>query len=249
MSKTSGMGARFFVAGVDLSGDVGSLQSIASPVSLQDATGVDKEAMERIKLLRDGTMSFTAFWNPTGAHPVLAELPTADRPVMYAHRSATGAPAAAIVAKQIGYDPTRNADGSLTATVEAQANGYGLEWGQLLTAGVAETTSAGAQDGHDYGATVGTTAFGLQAYLHVFAFTGTDATIAIQDSDDDGTGDAYADVTGATFALVDAAPGSQRLQTDRDQAVKRWLRVNVSGTFSQLDFAVAVVKNQGLVIF
>lgn len=249
MTKQNGLGANFYVAGVNLSGDIGSLSAIAMPRPIKDVTGVDKEAFERLHLTKDGRIEYAAHWNPTGVHPTLSALPTADQPVMYTHRTTIGDPAAAMVGKQINYDGTRAADGGLDLAVQSLANGFGLEWGRLLTNGVEQTTGAGALAGLDYGTAVGTTAFGLQAYLHVFAFTGTSATIAIQDSDDDASTDPYADVTDAVFAAVTDAPGSQRLQTDRDQSVKRWLRISVAGTFSELDFAVAVKKNLHEVLF
>lgn len=247
MPKSSGLGARCFVGASDLSGDVGSLQNISTPRAVQDVTGIDKDAMERIYLTRDGAISYSVFYNPAidGSHPVLSALPTSDQPVTYAHRAAIGAPAAAMVGKQINYDGTRNADGSLGFTVNSQANGYGLEWGRMLTAGIAETTAAGAQAGLDYGVSPGSTAFGLQAYLHVFAFTGTSATVTIQDAAD---GVAWLDLADGAFAAA-TAPGSQRLQTARDATVRRHLRVNVTGTFTVFNFAVVVVKNTNLVSF
>lgn len=243
MAKSSGLGARFFVAGVNLSGDVGSLSGISQPRGMKPVTGIDKLAFERIHLLKDGSVSYAAHWNPTGAHVTLSALPTADQPVMYCHRATLGAPAASMVGKQINYDGTRAQDGGLDLAVQSLANGFGLEWGELLTAGVQQTTGAGALGGLDYGAAIGTTAFGLQSYLHVMAFTGTSATVAIQDSNDNGGVDPYVNVTGAGFAAVSTAPGSQRLQTGRTQSVKRWLRINVTGTFTVFDFAVSVHRN------
>jgi hypothetical protein len=248
MAKSSGLGARFYVTGVDLSGDVGSLQTISTPRTVQDATGIDKSAMERIYLTRDGLVAYSTFFNPATAHPTLSALPTADQPLTYAHRATIGAPTASMVAKQINYDGTRNQDGSLGFAVQALANGYGLEWGELLTAGDDTLASAGAITGLDYGAGIGTTDFGLQAWLHVFDIDSGSATVAIQDSDDGGT-DPWADVTGAVFTAASAGGTAQRLQTDRDESVKRWLRVNVTGTFTNLDFAVAVAKNLSAVVF
>lgn len=249
MSKSSGLGARFFVAGVNLSGDVGSLSGISQPHGLKVTTGIDKEAFERIHLTRDGGVSYAAHWNPGGAHVTLSALPRADQPVMYCHRATLGAPAASMVGKQINYDGTRAQDGGLDLAVQSLANEFGLEWGKLLTAGVQQTSGAGALAGLDSSAAVGTTLFGLQAYLHVFAFTGTSATVAVQDSNDDGAVDPYVNVTDAVFTAVTSAPGSQRLQTGRTQSVKRWLRVNVTGTFTVLNFAVSAHRNLHEVLF
>lgn len=254
MAKTAGMGDNLFVDGVDLSGDTGSLSAIAGGVAPRDVTGINSSAFERIGGLRDGRIEWSAWFNPSGAHAALSTLPTADRIVTYCRGTTLGNPAAAMTAKQIGYDPTRAADASLTISVQALANGFGLEWGRQLTAGIDNLSGAGAGTGVDYGAGIGTTTFGLQAYLHVFSLTGTSATVAIQDSDNDNSGgspDPYTDVTGAVFTAVPAAsaPTGERIQTSRTESVKRWLRVNVTGTFSDLDFAVMVVKNESTVNF
>jgi hypothetical protein len=248
MAKSSGLGARFFAAGVDLSGDIGGLSAIGKSRPTKNVTGIDKDGIERIHLRKNGRVEYAAHWNPSGAHVTLSDLPTSDQLVTYCHRATLGSTAASMIGKQINYDGTEAADGGLDFTVQAQSNGFGLEWGQLLTAGVEETTGSGSLDGLDYGATIDTTEFGLQAYLHVFAFDGTSATVAIQDSDDDADTDPYGNVTDAVFAAASAV-GTQRLQTDRDQTVKRWLRVNVTGTFTELDFAVMVRKNLAEVLF
>ena len=79
MSKTSGLGDHLSVAGVDLSGDVGSLSRIAGGLAgTQDVTGISMSAMDRIGLLRDGGIEFAGFFNATGAHLTLVcQVPTA----------------------------------------------------------------------------------------------------------------------------------------------------------------------------
>ncbi|MEA5366102.1 hypothetical protein VA596_41700 [Amycolatopsis sp., V23-08] len=254
MGKESGLGARFFVGGYDLSGDIGSLDNISSPRGLLDTTGIDKLANERIYGTKDGGMEFSSYFNPdtiaggqtrNGAHVVLSALPTADIGVMYAHRATLGVPAACMIGKQLNYDPTRGADGSLAQKTSVQANGYGLEWGKLLTAGVRTDIAATNGASLDGGAS---SAFGLQAYLQVFGFTGTDATVKLQDSADNAS---WADLTGGAFAAVTTAPGSQRLQTGRAATVRRYLRAITvtTGGFSSLAFAVAVTRNPVAVTF
>lgn len=250
MSKSTGLGDNLYVAGYNLSGDIGSVDEIGGGNEPLTSTGIDKSAMERLGGARDGRINMMSYFNPSAgqAHPRFSTLPTADVIVSYFRGTAIGSPAASVVAKQIGYDGTRGDDGSFTFKVEAQANGYGLGWGEQLTAGISSLSSAGALTSYDYGAGVGTTLFGLQAYLHVFSFTGTSATVAIQDSTDNGSGDAFANITGAVFS---AATGitSERIQTGRTQQVDRYLRVNVTGTFSALTFAVQVVKNTTSTVF
>ncbi|MGW0587462.1 hypothetical protein [Streptosporangium sp. NPDC002607] len=247
MAKQSGMGDRLFVAGYNLSGDIGSLGRIGGGPAALDVTGIDKEAFERIGGLRDGAIEYSAFFNPAvgQAHPRLSALPTADQVVTYCRGAALGGAGAALVGKQINYDPTRGADGSLTVAVQALANGYGLEWGRQLTAGVRTDTGAANGSSVDHGAS---TAHGLQAYLHVFAFTGTSATVKIQESSDNGGADTWADVVGGGFT---AATGitSQRIATAAGLTVERYLRVVTTGTFSNAQFAVLVCRNETAVSF
>lgn len=244
MAKRTGLGDNLYVAGFDLSGDIGSLSRIGGGHAVQEVTGIDKSAFERVGLLRDGAVEYSAFFNDAAnqAHPRLSTLPTTDQILSYCRGTTLGNPAAAMVGKQINYDPTRAADGALTIAVQAQANGFGIEWGRQLTAG--KRTDSGATNGASIDTTA-SAAFGLQAYLHVFAFTGTSVTVTIEDSADN---IAFAAVTGAAFT---AATGitSERIQTARDATVRRHLRAVTSGTFSNAVFAVAVVKNETAVSF
>lgn len=241
MAKQSGLGDNLYVAGFDLSGDVGSVDTISGPSAVLEVTGVDKSAPERIGGVRDGSIEYTAFFNPDPgrAHPVLSALPTADQVVTYCRGTALGSPAACLVGKQINYDPTRGQDGSLTAKVQAQANAFGLEWGQLLTAG--KRTDGGATNGVSIDTTAALS-FGAQAYLHVFTVTGTSVTVSVQDSADNVS---FADVAGLVFSAVTpgGTPQTQRLATANNATIRRYLRVATVGTFSNAVLAVVVVKN------
>ncbi len=395
MSKSTGLGSALYAGGYVLSNDVQTV-NIASPQTALEYTGIDKKAHERKGGLRDGTMGFTAYYNPAAgqAHPVLSALPTGDVISTFAHSpTAVGAAAASIVAKQIDYPGTRAADGMFTFNVATDGNGYGLEWGKLLTPGsftatslltgdastfeagistwvlktnctiaqssaqshggtkslaltsaasgdmtaehvtdspngkggfavagggsftvsawfrsavsartcgmqvtwydsagssistttgstVTSSTSAwtqassahtapatavyaivlakvtatgGASEVHyvddvlfvpgpgslDNGA--GTT-FGFQAYLQVFSFTGTDATITIQDSSDNAT---FANVTGGGFTQITTAPTTQRIATSNSATIGRYLRAQVttSAGYTSLAFALQVTRN------
>jgi hypothetical protein len=242
MAKSGGLGDNLYIAGFNASGDIGSLGAIGGGPAALVMTGIDKGAFERIGGLRDGRMEYTAFFNHvqagTGTHEKLAPLPTSDQILTYCRGTTLGDAAACLVSKQIGYDPTRGDDGSLTFSVQAQANGFGIEWGQQLTAGLRNDTVA------TNGASIDTTAaasFGAQAYLQVTGFTGTSATIKVQDSADNST---FADVTGLTFTAVTAAPASERLAITNVATIRRYLRVATTGTFSSVTFNVVVIKNE-----
>ncbi len=243
MSKTNGLGSTLLVGGAEIGNDVGSVPRISCPKGVQDVTGLDKEARERVLSLRDGMIDFAPHWNPAsgGAHEALSGLPTADVQVSYLNRRTTrGAPSACLVGKQTDYQATRSAAGELTWATPNTGNGFGLEWGRAITAGVESASGAGNLDGYDHGAA---TSFGFQAYLHVLSLTGTNVVATIEQSSDDGSGDAYAAVTDGAFASA-TAPGAQRIATSNALAVEQWLRVALSGTFTAVELAVIVVRNE-----
>lgn len=250
MAKTSGLGDNCLVDGYDLSGDIGSLSRIGGGPAALEVTGINKSAIERVGGIRDGAIDFSSWFNPSAAqeHPVLSALPTANRIVTYLRGTTLGNGAASCVAKQINYDGSRGTDGSFTLAVGAQANGYGVEWGDQLTAGLRTDTAATDGTGVDG---LAASAFGLQAYLHVTAFTGTDVTIKLQESSDNGAGDAFADVVGGGFTQVTSAPGAQRIATAATLAVERYLRVVTTtvGGVTSVTFSVMVVRNLTAVVF
>jgi hypothetical protein len=243
VAKQSGLGDRLLVAGYNLSGDVGSIGNLSSPMTVLPATGIDKSAMERLGGEHDGSISYVAYFNKTSgqAHPRLSALPTTDQLVTYCRGASLGSPGAAMFAKQIGYDGTRAADGSLTFAVNAQlADGHVMQWGRQGTAFLRTDTTATNGASIDDGAS---SAFGLTAYLHVTAFSGTSVTVKLQESSDDGGSDAFADVTGGAFTAATAI-GTQRIETAANLTVERYLRVVTSGTFSSATFAVLICRNE-----
>ncbi len=245
MGKESGLGAGYFVDGVNLSGDTNALTKISRSLEALNFTGIDKFAFERLPGKLDGGIDWEAFMNPTNAHPTLSTLPRTDRIASYMHKqSVLGTPMASLVMKQMTYDPTRPDDGRMTIAVSTLANAYWLDWGRSLTTGMQTFGGAANGTGVDFADMGAPAAFGLQAYLHVFAFTGTSATIVLQGSSDNAVGDPYAAITGGGFTVVSSAPQSQRIQTARNLAVERYVRVSVTGTFTNLVIAVACVVNR-----
>lgn len=241
MAKETGLGANFYLDGYDLSGDTSSLENISKALNPIALTGIDKLAFERKSGQLTGRIAWTSFWNPTGAHPPLKLLPRTDRIPSYWHRPTLGAPVASMVAKQTNYDGSRTAEGGFMLKVDTLSNAFWLDWGLGLTVGKRTDTVATNGTGVDF---TTSSAFGLQAYLQVFAFTGTSATIKLQESSDNGAGDAFADVTGGAFTLVTSAPQSQKIQTARALTIERYLRVVTTGTFSNLVFAVHATINR-----
>lgn len=244
MAKQSGMGDNCYVDGFDVSGDIGSLPRVSGSLSTQDITNITQSANARLGLLRDGGIDYGAYWNPgpeaNAAHLVHRTLPTLDRAVTYVRGAALGAPAASLIGKQVNYDGSRGADGSFTLTVNALANGFGLEWGNMLTPG--KLTQGAAANGAtvDLGALPISWSFGWAAYLHVFAFTGTSVTVKVQDSAD---GVSFADLAGAGFVAASGA-GAQRITAGPTSTatVRRYARVVTTGTFTNVVLAVNFVR-------
>jgi hypothetical protein len=246
MAKQSGLGDQLFVDGYDIGADVSAIGSLSTPRETLPATGITKFAMERLFGKRDGLAEFTTYFNDAALqeHIALKGLPRTDVQVMYLRGTTLGNEMIGLVGKQINYDPTRGDDGSFTFGVSVQANAYGLDWGKQLTAGKRTDTAATNGTGVDFG--TGSLAFGFQAYLQVFSFTGTSVTVKLQESSDNGVGDAWADVSGGAFT---AATGrtTQRIQSVSDTlTVERYLRVVTTGTFSNAVFAVGVTRNPAL---
>lgn len=258
MAKESGLGDALWISGYDLSGDIQQLNEIQGGASPIDVTGINKKAMERILGVRDGKIDATTFFNPTNGigqlksvHERMSLLPTADQIVTYGRGTTLGAPAACLTAKQLNYDMKRGAEGEVTFDESSVANGFGLEWGTQLTAGQRTDAAATNGAGVDFGlgsSGTGPSVYGLQAYLHVFAFTGTSVTVKLQESADNGVGDAWTDVVGGGFT---AATGitTQRIETVRGQTVERYLRAVTTGTFSNAVFAVVANRNDAPTFF
>lgn len=244
MAKQSGLGDALLIAGFNASGDIQQLGRIGGGPALLNFTGIDKSAYERKGGLRDGAFEMTTFFNSDtvtpATHQKLSALPRTDVIMTYCRGTALGDAAASLVAKQANYDPNRGDDGMLTFGVQALANGFGIEWGQQLTAGIRTDTAATNGTGID---TAAAASFGGQAYLQVFSFVGTDVTIKIQDSADNAT---FADVASFGFTAVTSAPTAQRIALSNTATLRRYLRVATvtTGGFTSVSFAVNVVKNE-----
>jgi hypothetical protein len=89
------------------------------------------------------------------------------------------------------------------------------------------------------------TVHGAQAYLQVFSFTGTDVTVKLQHSHDNGGTDAFADITGGGFTQITSGPTYERIAVAAGTEIKRYVRaVTVTtGGFTSLVFAAAVNVN------
>lgn len=238
----SGLANALYIGGYDLTSQAQAWNS-SGPQATLDKTTINLKANARMGGKKSATIQVTSLFDATGAtHVHESTLPTTDELFSLPHDTVLGSPVQTCLFKQIGYDPTRAEDGALTMKVDGQSTESVLDWGLLLTAG--KRTDAGATNGGsvDFGAAG---AFGFQAYLHVFAFTGTDCTISLESSSDNGAGDAFAAVAGGAFTAVTTAPQTQKIYSGRTDAVERYLRVKTAttGGFASITFTVAVTVN------
>jgi hypothetical protein len=249
MAKESGLGARFVVDTYDISADTRTLNSIDFQLPVIDMTSIDKLAYERQIGVKGAKLSATLFFNPTaatGTHVLISTLPRTNRQMTYMHRSTIGAPAYSMRAKQINYDPSRTEEGALLVKLDAESDGTAGQWGTMLTDGV--VTSTGAQSYAGTQDIVGTTNFGLQMWVHLLAFSGTSVTVNIQGSTDNGGGDAFTTITGATTGAL-TTPGVSYVATAGNVAVEQWLRCNLTGTYSSATLAVIAVRNEVATVY
>lgn len=239
MAKVSGIGSALLWAHYDLSGDTQTVTTADAIRNAIEVTSIQDPAPYRLPGRKDGAVAFTSYWNVAAgqAVPVLDPVSLSDVLVTWAVGSAVGDPGFSMRAKETSYAPSFPGDGSLTANVSAESNDYGAEWGQLLTTG-RQTFVSGTVTGTsiDYGAV--STLFGAAAYLHAISITSGTATVKVQDSADNA---AFADVAGMGFTTVSAAT-SERVQGTAAATVRRYLRINVSGSYANLVAVVNVVR-------
>jgi hypothetical protein len=245
--KSSGLGDNLYVNGNNLSNDIKAVTRLGWPSAHLIRTGIDKSAHERAYGLADGEIACDAYWNSDsgGAHPVLKASLT-DALVTYFRGTAQGNVGVSLVAHKVAFGQNRSADGDILMPVQFMANGYGLEYGLQMTAGVVQSTGIETLTGVDFGDDVAATAtsFGLAAYLHVTDFDGDDVTITIQESDDNGGSDAYGNITGGAFTQITTAPVTERIETSLTQTIEQYLTLDLttSAGYTSVDFAVMIVR-------
>lgn len=138
MAKESGIGFQWTIddasgSGQDLSNDIGSF-SFNTPRGVQDITGLDKSAIERIMLLADGSLSMTGFFNDAAnkSHAVFKTIPTQAATGTGSTRTAVGVHSGQTLTMELvltDYSMSRNQDGSIAWTVTGSlANGTAPTW-------------------------------------------------------------------------------------------------------------------------
>lgn len=245
MAKRSGLNSRFFWNGINVSGDIGAVNTIASPRASQDNTGIDKSANERIQLLGDGRLGFTGFFNDGAAANRTAaagssfhewsKMTATDIVLALSIGASLGGECAVLVAQQATLDANRPGDGSLGLSAEGQASaGYPLEWAKNLTAGQVTHASAGSSTG----LVESQTAYGGVGYLMYEERDSGTPTFLIEDSADTTDGD---DGTWGTLLTFAGTGGTSSFGERKEVTgtIEKGLRATTTGTFVNADFAMA----------
>lgn len=235
MAKGSGLGQQLYVAGYDISGDVGSIGNCATPRGVQTVPGINATAQDRLLTLADGILDFNCYFNDAAgqAHAALSGLPTADVDAMYLTGTTAGDPTAMLRAKQVNYDWSRTADAGLIGSVSLQASaGSTLEWG-VLVAPKQTVASAGNTTTYDGG---GASAQGGMAQLQVFSIASGTPTFILQDN----TVDNGAWATYISFGAVADGTEPTTVRGEETDNCNQYRRIALTGTFTNAVFAVAM---------
>lgn len=234
MAFASGVNATLLIGGYNLSTYFRRV-TVNREKSLLETTTYGDTAREFIEGLRRGGLTMSGLFEPTDD--------TQDEQLNAAFT------ATAITVLTFG--PQASTIGNLAYVCRAWSPSYGIEspledvvtvdadiegdsdsvlrghWLHNLSAKTAATSGAGVDNG------AGST-LGGRANLHVTAFTGTSATIKIQDSTTDA---GYVDVTGGAFTAVSGVTAESISMTG---TVRAFARYDLSGTFTSVTFAVAL---------
>lgn len=230
---------KIIVGGYDLTG---YLQEAAPDVEVEklETTVFGDSAKTYIAGLRDGGLDLKGLYDGS-ANAVHARLKTevgsVDRLVTYAPEGLTlGYPAIVLRSLASKYAVKSQVGGliEVSARFDAQAGlGGSIDLNAKSLQPLTAVTGTGNGSSVDNAASSANGGIGV---LHVVAFTGTDATIKIQHSADDIT---YADLVTFTAAT---GVGAEAVQSAAGTSVNRYLRRNITGTFTSITFALLFAR-------
>lgn len=241
MAIRTGIGWKLYIHGYDVSGDVGAIDSMTMGTATQDITNLTSGAMARLALLKDAEVSFTVFFNDTALaqFAALSTLPRTDVLAYVCAGTTAGDPVFAISAKQVNYDWTRNADGSLVGKVQLiGAAALPLEVGKLLTA-TGRVTHASATDATGIDGAAQSTVGAVGFLQHFSAASGT-VEYDLEDSADstNGVDGSWANLLAFADVATPYTPIGQRVAVNG--TVERWTRASTNGTFTTAVFSMAI---------
>ena len=206
---------------------------VAATTETAETTTFGNSAKTYIAGLRDATLSLGGMFDGSAnaVDDVLAAAlgGSAIFSVMPQGAGAIGNVAKLADAFATSYSVAATVADAVQVSAEAQVTG-GLLPG-FVVADLAARTGAGQTAALDNGAS---TANGAKAFLHLTAFSGTDITVKIQESADNL---AWADMI--TFTLASGVTSESQTAAG---TIDRYLRVDISGTFSSATFAVTLAR-------
>ena len=241
MAKSSGLNVWLYVDGNDLSGDANSLGAVGYANELYDVTTLDSSATARLLGKVDGTMSVNGYFDTAAGkiHAVLTgnsgKLLTADVNVLVPLGADAGDPAYGLIAKEAEFNTDRTDAGPITVTSSFAGNGFGPEFGEMMTAHDDTHSSAGSGTVVDSGAS---STNGGAAYLHVFSLASGSVTVNLQESTS--SGGSYSNFV--TFSTVAAAAAPTAERVTMSGTVQRYIKVTTTGTFSNAVIAVGFAR-------
>lgn len=247
MAIRGGLGQAFFFGGYDVSGDVGSIDTMSQPRTFMEIPAVNIVGTRRLGLLSSAQLGYSFWFNDAtdAMHEAIKTAPTGDEHAMLAFNATPstsvqiGDIAICVRGKRTNTGFSRSADGSFSGTVNIDGSGEGaMMVGHMLTTGNQLFASAADNASYDQWdtATAESLLFGIEI-CHQF-FDAPDSgspTAIIEDSSDDS---AWA--TLLSLGVISARATGRNTVTGN---VDRYIRLSVTGTFTNQRIAIAVLRH------
>jgi len=251
MARTNKKHQRIYLDGYDMSGytrDAGTLSLVYE--AIPDAC------------LTDGVKNVILGQPTIACGPINATFDTTATSGMHVLHSSTGGQDYVCVAIGAGAAPaagnpffawymyqksykTATGSGFLSATLEYEPSTgfvtYGKPWGTIILPLTAKTAANSANNGVDN--TI-STALGGIFYYHATGGNDSTVTLTLEDSNDNGSTDAWASVTGATSGAVDptSAPVAGMVNLSATLTIKRYVRWQVATTGTAVSLFMGLIR-------
>lgn len=238
MAKVAVKSTRVYLDEFDLSGSL-TAWDMSVEQELPDVTAISDAGPRRLTGNYDEQDSLLGLFEPeAGAiDDILHALIDADdHYLLKALGTTEGDPVYEAIVRLMRKPLSGKVGGAVLLNLEAQGTGGSYRGVILRTAAV---SGAGNGTGQNLGAT--TTGQELRVTYRVVAFNGTDITLTIEESQNDGSPDTYAAISGLTqqFTAVGVAVDSTTAATEA------WKRVAITGTFTTATILVTIGTVQG----
>lgn len=232
MPVRSGLSQKFFAAGYDIGGDIGSIDNLTVSVADLQTPGLDNTAMSRVHGLADGNLALTSYFNDAVGKSLQTLKTMGGGMWTWVLVKTVGGAVLNGTYQQLSYTGNRGRDGSMEMQATgAISGGVPPEDAVNLTDGGA-VTHASAGSGTSVDQTAGTAFGGIGFLQHISRASGT-PTYLIEDSTDNGTW-----ATLLTFGTTGGASGFGLRQTVTGN-VDRYIRATTTGTFTTAIFHIS----------